>query len=178
MTYRGRTCTAVIAILWATQSAAFCADITGQVSTPHHGPLKGAVITATAAGGGMVGHAATNAAGQYRISGLVPGVYDLFLKTPPGTCKSGSAVAYLGKENVKVDWACSRTAEPLALEMHGAVDPLTELATNSSSNGPFGLNAGELGIALAGGALVVGGIIVGVTQAPASHPTSPASPSL
>ena len=57
------------ASLWiANTTAAFCSDVTGEVSGPN-GPVAGAQITVADSGGNVVGQGTTNDAGKYCIRG-------------------------------------------------------------------------------------------------------------
>jgi hypothetical protein len=98
------------ALLWLAHTpAAFCTDVTGEVSGPN-GPVAGAQVTVADSGGNVVGRGTTNDAGRYCIRGITPGEYKTALNPPAGAgLQPGVFTRTVPNEGLMEDWAMSPT---------------------------------------------------------------------
>ncbi len=108
------------ALLWASAaSAVLGADVVGTALDPEGNRVKGIEIAALSPTGKVAGKAITNSAGDYRITNLEPATHD-FALDPAGTpFQPGTAVAFVGKEGMTINWRLSRTAEASAIGAPG-----------------------------------------------------------
>jgi len=149
----GSVCGIGIAMLLALPSA-FCADVVGTVLDLQQHPVSGVNIVVQDTTGKTFGQATTDAAGQYKISGLSPNTYDYMLN-PLGTgFKGGSAVSYLDNNGLTMNWKVSNAGDAVALAAPGSQQEI--------AGDPFGLSMPEfisvvvLGVGVAAGASVIG----------------------
>ncbi len=161
------------ALLWANAaSAVLCADVVGTALDPEGNRVKGIKIAALSPTGQVAGEAVTNAGGDYRITHLEPSTHD-FALDPAGTpFQPGTAVAFVGKEGMTINWKVSRTAEASAV---GAPGIAGGLLGGHASVAPdaFGLVVDGVGAAGAVSGYAAGG---GFGSGP--HDTPPPSPSM
>src|SRR5260370_42339769 len=151
------------ALLWVAHTpAAFCSDVTGEVSGPN-GPVAGAQVTVADSGGNVVGQGTTNDAGKYCIRGINPGEYKTVVN-PPAGLQAGAINRTVPAEGLTEDWALSPT-----------------VVASSSANSPGVCEAFYLGGAAIGAAtlLIATGAGLGACAAAGcfngpSHPATPA----
>jgi len=96
--------------LWLAHTpAAFCSDVTGEVSGPN-GPVAGAQVTVADSGGNVVGQGTTNDVGRYCIRGITPGQYKTALNPPSGAgLQPGVVARTVPDQGLTEDWAVSPT---------------------------------------------------------------------
>lgn len=95
-----------LASLWLAHApVAFCSDVTGEVVGPK-GPVAGAQVTLTDAGGAVVGQGTTNDAGRYCITGVAPGDYKTALN-PPAGYQPGATSSAVPAQGLTEDWSLS-----------------------------------------------------------------------
>lgn len=112
----GRSVALILAVLlWASAaSSVLGADVVGTALDPEGNRVKGIKIAALGSTGQVAGEAVTNAGGDYRITNLEPSTHD-FALDPAGTpFQPGTAVAFVGKEGMTINWRVSQTAEASA----------------------------------------------------------------
>lgn len=117
----GRSVALILAaLLWASAaSSVLGADVVGTALDPEGNRVKGIKIAALGSTGQVAGEAVTNAGGDYRITNLEPSTHD-FALDPAGTpFQPGTAVAFVGKEGMTINWRVSQTAEASAVGAPG-----------------------------------------------------------
>jgi Carboxypeptidase regulatory-like domain len=141
------------AVLWLAHTpAAFCSDVTGEVSGPN-GPVAGAQVTVADSGGNVVGQGTTNDAGQYCIRGITPGEYKTALNPPSGAGLQPGVV--------------NRTVPNEGLTENWAVSPATVAASSANSPGACEAWYAGAGVPIIGAAalLVATGAGLGICAA-------------
>jgi hypothetical protein len=152
----------------------FCADVVGIVADTQGRPVANVRILVKNMGNNTLGEAHSNANGQYKVTGLGPGLYTYTLDPGASGFKGGDAVSYLGPKGLTIDWHLSATNAAVALASEGAGTML--------AGDPFGFTAMEFtGIVLGSGALIGGGVAGGLAASGGFSGSSsgpPASPSM
>lgn len=153
-------------------SSVLCADIVGTVLDAEGNRVKGIEIAALRPTGQIAGHAVTNAGGDYRITHLEPSTYD-FALDPAGTpFQPGTAVAFVGKEGVAINWRVSQTSDASAIAAPGISGGLLG---GHRSIAPDAVGLIVDGVAAVG---VVSGYAAGGGFGSDSHWAPPPSPSM
>jgi len=159
-----------MALVWAgTVSSVLCTDIVGTVLDADGNRVKGIKIAALRPTGQAAGEAVTNAVGNYRITHLEPSTHDFTLDSAGTPFHPGTAVAFVGKEGLTINWRVSQTSDASAIAAPGI------------TGGPVG---GQLKAPDAIGLIVDGVAGVGVLSGYAagggfgSHRSPPPSPSM
>ncbi|MGO9454921.1 MAG: carboxypeptidase-like regulatory domain-containing protein [Candidatus Binataceae bacterium] len=190
-----------LAIFLALVRPGSCSDLTGVVTTKSGLPLKNVKITVTDSKGKVVGTAVTDKNGEYKVSGLSPGIYTFgangtqavnAVGIPDAFTGGNDVIAHVGPQGMNANWTmtsnasmvtASQTAADLQIGSSGVSNffsgmpgPVSASGTNSPSsasanNGP-GLPSGPSGM--------VGGVPVGVTLIPIANrinnPPTPTPP--
>ncbi len=92
-------------------SSAFASDIVGEVRDAQGNPEAGVQMTCTDSSGKQVGQATTNDAGQYCISGLIPGTYTCSANPAASAgLQMGSTNVNLPAEGLTNNWSLSPSA--------------------------------------------------------------------
>jgi Carboxypeptidase regulatory-like domain len=93
-------------------STASAADIVGQIADANGAPVIGTQVMVQDLDGKSFASATTNPAGHYEIHGLEPGAYNLIVR-------GQSAVAYVGKDGLSVNWGVAKDVPPVAIARKG-----------------------------------------------------------
>lgn len=155
--------------------SAFGADLVGSVTDTGGHPVSGVKILVEDTTGKTAGEATTDALGHYQIGNLSPNAYDYTLN--PGTTgfKSGTAVSYLDKDGLTINWKVSKADDASALATQGSKVAI--------AGDPFGLSMPEFlsvvtlgalgaGAASLGGYAAAGGFSSSSSPVPIAPPTS------
>ena len=148
--------------------SAFGADVVGNVTDTGGHAVSGVKILVQDTTGKAAGEATTDAAGHYEIGNLLPNAYDYTLN--PGTTgfKSGTAVSYLDKDGLTINWKVSKGDDASALATQGGKVAI--------AGDPFGLSMPEFVSVVALGALAAGAASVGGYAAAGGFSESSSSP--
>jgi hypothetical protein len=153
-------------------TAAFSAEIGGNVADQQGTPAPSITISAADSSGKTVGSGITDAKGAYSITNIAPGDYKLSLKPGGANYRGETVVTHVGADGLTVDWKVSQNAPAIALAKEGI---------QSAGIDPFGLSLGEFASAVVLGTGVVAGGVVGGYGAAGGFSASssrPASPNL
>ncbi|HEY6420957.1 MAG TPA: carboxypeptidase-like regulatory domain-containing protein [Candidatus Binataceae bacterium] len=118
---------ALAAILFAVAMAPgtlIAADIEGRMVDPEGQPIAGVQISVENLEGVPMGQAVSDAQGNYAVRNLAEGAYNL-------VASGRSAVTYVGRDGVTVDWGVSKTTAPIAVARIGTSTTRTTGANNS-----------------------------------------------
>jgi hypothetical protein len=148
--------------------SALGADLVGNVTDTGGHPVSGVNILVQDTTGKTAGEATTDAAGHYEIGNLPPNAYDYTLN--PGTTgfKSGTAVSYLDKDGLTINWKVSKGDDASALATQGGKVAI--------AGDPFGLSMPEFLSVVALGALGAGAASVGGYAAAGGFSSSSSPP--
>ena len=148
--------------------SAFGADLVGNVTDPLGHPVSGVKILIQDTTGKTAGEATTDTQGHYEITNLSPNAYDYTLNAGTTGFKSGTAVSYLDKDGLTINWKVSKADAASALATQGSKVAI--------AGDPFGLSMPEFLSVVALGALGAGAASVGGYAAAGGFSSSSSPP--
>ena len=103
--------------------SAFGADIVGTIVDSSGVPIPGVAVSVGTRAGTKVGTATSDSLGRYAMRGIPPGTYTL-------STKGQTAVSYLGKDGLTVDWGLAPNAPAIATARPGTAPAVAEAGGN------------------------------------------------
>lgn len=109
---RDATLAAILLVTLIAPGALHAADIEGRIVDPEGQGIAGIQISVENLQGAQMAQVVSDAQGNYAVRGLANGAYNL-------VASGKSAVTYVGREGVTVDWGMSKTTAPIAVARRG-----------------------------------------------------------